>query len=110
MHEVRDIGGSVKQYKVWRNGQGVVHCQRFNGKIYLTLKPIPVHSPTGFEFGYGGSGPAELALCILTDYAGREKANHYYQRFKWDKIATRKGDFTITDREIEEWIKGVENG
>jgi len=23
------------------------------------------HSPTGFEFGYGGSGPADLALCIL---------------------------------------------
>ena len=24
------------------------------------------HSPTGFEWGYGGSGPAQLALAILT--------------------------------------------
>jgi len=23
------------------------------------------HSPTGFEWGYGGSGPAQLALAIL---------------------------------------------
>lgn len=28
------------------------------------------HSPTGFEWGYGGSGPAELARCILIDVLG----------------------------------------
>lgn len=26
------------------------------------------HSPTGFEWGYGGSGPAQLALALLCDY------------------------------------------
>jgi hypothetical protein len=26
------------------------------------------HSPTGFSWGYGGSGPAELARCILIDH------------------------------------------
>lgn len=26
------------------------------------------HSPTGFEYGYGGSGPADLALNILNAY------------------------------------------
>lgn len=25
------------------------------------------HSPDGFEWGYGGSGPAELARCLLID-------------------------------------------
>src|SRR5262245_1194599 len=25
------------------------------------------HSPTGFEWGYGGSGPAQLALALLAD-------------------------------------------
>ncbi|HMF28341.1 MAG TPA: DUF6166 domain-containing protein, partial [Candidatus Cybelea sp.] len=25
------------------------------------------HSPDGFEIGYGGSGPAQLALAILAD-------------------------------------------
>lgn len=28
------------------------------------------HSPTGFECGYGGSGPAQLALAILADLIG----------------------------------------
>jgi len=26
------------------------------------------HSPSGFEWGYGGSGPAQLALALLLDY------------------------------------------
>lgn len=28
------------------------------------------HSPTGFSWGYGGSGPAELARCLLIDALG----------------------------------------
>lgn len=28
------------------------------------------HSPEGFEWGYGGSGPAQLALAILADCLG----------------------------------------
>lgn len=31
---------------------------------------IVYHSPTGFEFGYAGSGPADLALNILADASG----------------------------------------
>lgn len=39
-----------------------------------TAKPLPPrndlfnHSPNGFEWGYGGSGPAQLALAILAHY------------------------------------------
>ena len=39
-----------------------------------TPSPLPPrhdlinHSPTGFEWGYGGSGPAQLALAILADH------------------------------------------
>lgn len=29
------------------------------------------HSPAGFEYGYGGSGPAQLALAILADHFAR---------------------------------------
>jgi hypothetical protein len=34
----------------------------------IPLKHYPMHSPDGFEWGYGGSGPADLALAILLDY------------------------------------------
>ena len=63
------------------------------------------HSPTGIEWGYGGSGPADLALSILTQYAGQEFADRHYQQFKFDVIASipRTGG-TITAKQIEQWI------
>jgi len=35
------------------------------------LRHVVRHSPTGMEWGYSGSGPADLALSILTDYLFR---------------------------------------
>lgn len=41
------------------------------------------HSPTGFEWGYGGSGPAQLALALLLDmFDSVEIAEQGYQQFK----------------------------
>ena len=41
------------------------------------------HSPTGFEWGYGGSGPAQLALALVADCCGREFAvPSIYQKVK----------------------------
>lgn len=44
------------------------------------------HSPAGFEWGYGGSGPAQLALAILADalandpeaFKGAKRALNYH--------------------------------
>lgn len=51
------------------------------------------HSPNGFNWGYSGSGPAQLALAICADYYQRrgliaEEALRVYQRFKRQEIAT----------------------
>ena len=64
------------------------------------------HSPGGFEWGYGGSGPAQLALAILLDFTGDEKlASNLHQHFKAEKIATLPGgSWTITGNEIERWL------
>src|SRR4051812_8149804 len=42
------------------------------------------HSPTGFEWGYAGSGPAQLALAICIDALDGdvERACASYQNFK----------------------------
>lgn len=45
------------------------------------------HSPTGFAWGYSGSGPAQLALAILADLFGDEIAVGYHQAFKFRVIA-----------------------
>jgi len=45
-------------------------------------------SLSGFAWGYGGSGPAQLALAILADHLhDDERALRLYQDFKWTVIA-----------------------
>jgi hypothetical protein len=46
------------------------------------------HSPSGFEWGYGGSGPAQLALALLLDYTDDEAfALDHYQAFKTEVVS-----------------------
>ena len=44
-------------------------------------------SPSGFEWGYGGSGPATLAIAILAHAYDDEFACEYYQQFKDEVIS-----------------------
>ena len=45
-------------------------------------------SPSGFEWGYGSSGPAQLALALLLDYTGDEAfALDHYQAFKTEVVS-----------------------
>lgn len=45
------------------------------------------HSPTGFCWGYGGSGPAQAALAILAHYFSDTIALKYYQAFKFGVLS-----------------------
>jgi hypothetical protein len=45
------------------------------------------HSPTGFAWGYSGSGPAQLALAILLRFTDADTAVALHQRFKFDHVA-----------------------
>jgi len=38
-------------------------------------------SPDGFNWGYGGSGPAQLALAILLEFVGKDLAVAWHQDF-----------------------------
>jgi len=86
-----------------------------NGNVFTNtpLTHIVRHSPDGFNFGYSGSGPADLALSILTDFCKRTKkdikiAEKNYQLFKDDFISCAKNKLRITGKEIEKWL-GVKN-
>jgi hypothetical protein len=70
------------------------------------LRHVVRHSPTGMEWGYGGSGPADLALSILADALGSvEKADPFYQAFKWQVVTrlSREG-FELPLRSVLEWV------
>lgn len=69
------------------------------------------HSPNGFNWGYGGSGPAQLSLAILMDIEDDSFAVKHYQKFKNDIIAELlKGDFVLYLEEIRAWIKNIKLG
>jgi len=64
------------------------------------------HSPTGFEWGYGGSGPAELARAIVKDACGiDEPIPSIYQKVKWKYITPIVGDtFTLDADEVRAFV------
>ena len=68
----------------------VVFSTGKDGAITNVPHRVIRHSPTGFSWGYGGSGPAEFALNILSCYIGETEANNYYQAFKRDFISPIK--------------------
>ncbi len=102
-------------YHGWRDEEGnhVLANHR-------TLIHVIYHSPSGFAWGYGGSGPADLALSILAHYFKEKylttayfkkfhsrpsQAWQYHQRFKWDFVAAWKDNWKISTDEITTWLK-----
>lgn len=83
----RADGGAVSVIVV-ESGGGII-------KTY-SLPHIVLHSPTGFEWGYEGSGPADLALSILAEHLG-DKPNAY---------ELRQGYFAPTEAELKPPSKG----
>ena len=63
------------------------------------------NSSTDFSWGYNGSGPAQLALAILTDYfgakpGGRALAEALYEPFKFTVIAVLPDCWEIDFEEV----------
>ena len=71
-------GRRTKTYTVWRDREGLVRATvAYDYRSSLdgegrsgayALSHLLKHSPDGFEFGYAGSGPADLARSIAGDF------------------------------------------
>lgn len=87
------------------------------------LRHIPFHSPAGMEWGYEGSGPADLALAILVDHlrehpprtgwlagepfarwAARSQAFYHHHPFKRTFVAQFAEHWELTDADITAWL------
>lgn len=70
------------------------------------------HSPTGFEWGYGGSGPAQLALALLADhFAHGERALELYQDFKFAVVANLPhAAWSLTRADIDQALARLSRG
>ena len=65
-------------------------------------------SRSGFEWGYGGSGPAQLAVALLAHAFDGDIACDHYQRFKRDVVANlpEKG-WTLHAADLDAWYEEV---
>lgn len=68
----------ARKNRIWLNGQEL--------HLSESLK-VRSHSPGGFNWGYGGSGPAQTALAICLELYGAALATRVYQDFKWQFVS-----------------------
>lgn len=112
-----------------------------DGRVAVTVisdgrrRPLPTrldlfnHSPSGFEYGYHGSGPAQLALAILADhfkhtpgdkllakkiakydqeeFSGDDLAVRIHQYFKRTAIANipQNASWTMTTNDVTDYLR-----
>lgn len=100
--EIRYVGTRVR---------GRTRVTAYPGERKLTPSrslQVERHSPAGFEWGYGGSGPAQLALAILLDYTDDVAvARRNYQQFKREVVSQlectgKAGTWTLSAEAIEQ--------
>jgi Family of unknown function (DUF6166) len=114
----------MKTYHGLRTDSGCIVSVKDDDNDYLLPWRCDLfnHSPTGLEWGYGGSGPAQLALAILADTLRDKMAEHsntamarraadrvavqLHQDFKWAYIAKlkRNEQWTITQQQVLDFI------
>ena len=79
----------------------------------LPLEPsllVVSHSPTGFEWGYLGNGPAQLALALLLDHTGdAAMATRWHHQFEATVVSRWRGDtWEIAPAKIAAWLAARE--
>lgn len=85
--------------KVWLNGK----------RLYLgKSQRVWNHSPNGFNWGYEGSGPAQLALAVLLELVPQDKAVELHQEFKRDVIAALVQDDFEVSVNLGRWLEEKE--
>jgi hypothetical protein len=91
--------------------------ERLGGKCQVTVDGQPLdpridlrsHTDEGFEWGYDGSGPRQLALAILADhFDDPATALGNQERFRLNFIAALRDDvWTLTSAEVDQALNDV---
>ena len=76
------------------------------GEARASVPHTARHSPTGIEWGYGGAGPADLALSVLLALVGDRAAGALYQRFKHEVIArVPEAGGVLRAADVRAWVE-----
>jgi hypothetical protein len=88
----------VLAIRLWRDPDGTAR---------MSCPHVVRHSPTGPEWGYGGSGPADCARSILLALTDEATADAHYQAFK-DEVVARvpESGALISRAAVLAWLTG----
>jgi hypothetical protein len=97
----------MKEYTGIREGNRVNVC--VDGEPLNPRLDLQSHSPSGFEWGYGGSGSAQLALALLAEHLEDDGlAEDLHQSFKWAVVANLPHSrWILTGDEINKILEGL---
>jgi hypothetical protein len=96
------VAGVVRDIVLWRDATARPGEGRARASIPQRLVH---HSPDGFEWGYLGSGPSDLALNILALFVDPPEAFRLHTAYKFDVVAHLPHDGgTVTARSVLDWI------
>ena len=102
----------MKVYHGRRTEHGCAVDVEENGECYLLNPRLDLrnHSPTGFEWSYSGSGPAQLALALAADVLqDDDKAQEIYQRLKFKLVAgLPHEEWVLTEKRLRTMIDAIE--
>ena len=95
--EYEAITGDAEDVVLWRTAEGEARA---------SVPHSARHSPTGIEWGYGGSGPADLALSVLLALVGDRAAGALYQLFKHEVIArVPEAGGVLRAADVRAWVE-----
>lgn len=100
-----------KVYRGSRDESGTAEVfveEWIDGRLRIKkLRHVGSKSPTGFEWGYAGSGPADLANSILSDVLEVSGVSpRMYQKFKFDVVVDLKRDgFQLPAEQVQKWLQ-----
>ena len=102
----------MRAYYGLRHG-GHVDVFRWDSLDPAQLRRLPMrqdlrnHSPDGPEWGYGGSGPAQLALALLADALGDDAlALQLYRRYKFHVVSHLDRHYwQISQEDVIAWVR-----
>lgn len=84
--------------RLWRDADGTAR---------MSVPHVVRHSPSGPEWGYGGSGPADCARSVLLAFTDEATADAHYQAFKVDIIAHLPDHGGVLQRSaVLAWLHG----
>ncbi|MDT0631451.1 DUF6166 domain-containing protein [Rubrivirga litoralis] len=86
--------------------EDVVLWRTLEGEAHASVPHAARHSPTGIEWGYGGSGPADLALSVMLALTDEQTANALYHRFKHEVVASvPEAGGVLRAADVRRWVQ-----